>query len=241
MATKDNHRAKELIKTYFNEKAVIWDETIAEKDIAKLEEISDWLDIEPGSTVLDVGTGTGVFVPFILRRIGRNGRLVCLDLAKEMLKRCQAKDFEGDIEYICADITNSHLKDQTFTAVICYSSFPHFQDKPKALSEINRVLKKEGRLFICHSSSRNTINEIHSQITEVRNDRIPDEDEIRKLLVTAGFTELYIYDGPDRYLLSAKNLNGQMAERLLHIDLASCWLTLKHLITPKLPTENGRK
>ena len=87
-----------MIKTYFNEKAAIWDETIAEKNVAKLEEMAKWLDIEPGSTVLDVGTGTGVFVPFILRKIGRNGRLVCLDLAEEMLKRAQAKGFEGNIE-----------------------------------------------------------------------------------------------------------------------------------------------
>ena len=141
MATKENNGAKDLIKAYFNEKAVIWDEIIAEKNIAKLEEIADWLDLEPGSTVLDVGTGTGVFVPYILNRIGRTGRLVCLDLAEEMVKRCQAKNFEGDIEYICADITDSHLESQIFDEVICYSSFPHFQDKPKALSEMNRVLK----------------------------------------------------------------------------------------------------
>lgn len=195
-----------MIKAYFDKKAEIWDETIAEKDIAKLEEIADWLDITPGSTVLDVGTGTGVFVPFILNRIGRNGRLVCLDLAEEMLKRCQAKNFQGDIEYIYADIAASHLEDQTFIAVVCYSSFPHFQDKPKALREINRVLKREGRLFICHSSSRHAINEVHSQIPEVHIDRIPDEDEMHRLLLSAGFTEASIYDGVDRYLASAKRV-----------------------------------
>ncbi len=193
-----------MIKTYFNEKAAIWDETIAEKDGPKLEEMAKWLDIEPGSTVLDVGTGTGVFVPFILSRIGRNGRLVCLDLAEEMLKRARAKGFEGNIEYICADITNSRLADDTFDAVVCYSSFPHFQDKPKALSVINRVLKRGGGLFICHTSSRNTINEIHRQIPEVRKDLIPEEDEMWQLLFTAGFSEIYICDGDDRYQASAK-------------------------------------
>ena len=195
-----------MIKAYFNEKAAIWDEMIVENDVRKLKEMALLLDIKLGSSVLDVGTGTGVFVPFILKRIGRNGRLVCLDLAEEMLKRAQAKDFGGNIEYICGDIINSQLANQTFDAVICYSSFPHFQDKPKALSEINRVLKIGGKLFICHTSSRHVINKIHRQIPEVYNDHIPEADEMRKLISTAGFTEIYICDSDDKYLARAKKL-----------------------------------
>ena len=193
-----------MVKTYFNEKASIWDETVAEKDVNKLEEMAGRLAIEPGSRVLDVGTGTGVFVPFILSRIGQNGSLVCLDLAEEMLKRAQAKGFEGNIDYICADIANTRFDDESFDAVVCYSSFPHFQDKPGALKGINRVLKRGGGLFICHTSSRYTINEIHRQIPPVRNDLIPDEAEIRNLLSAAGFVEISIQDNKDNYLASAR-------------------------------------
>jgi ubiquinone/menaquinone biosynthesis C-methylase UbiE len=192
-----------VIRTYFNEKAANWDEAVAEKDVTKLEEMARRLKIEPGSTVLDVGTGTGVFVPFILSCIGKNGRLVCLDFAEEMLKRAQAKGFEGNIEYIHADIINTGLKDEIFDAVVCYSSFPHFQDKPGALNEINRVLKKGGRLLICHTSSRLTINDIHRRIPQVQNDLIPDEAEMRQLLSAAGFTEIDVGDNDDNYLTSA--------------------------------------
>jgi ubiquinone/menaquinone biosynthesis C-methylase UbiE len=195
-----------VTRAYFNEKAANWDETVAEKDVTKLEEMARCLAIESGATVLDVGTGTGVFVPFILSYIGENGRLVCLDFAEEMLKRAQAKGFKGNIEYIQADIINTGLNDETFDTVVCYSSFPHFQNKPSALNEINRVLKKGGRLLICHTSSRLTINDIHRQIPQVQNDLIPDEDEMRQLLSAAGFTEISIYDNDDSYLTSAKKL-----------------------------------
>ena len=47
-----------MSRVYFNEKATVWDETVAEKDGTKLERMAESLDIEPGSTVLDVGTGT---------------------------------------------------------------------------------------------------------------------------------------------------------------------------------------
>ncbi|MFC1931360.1 class I SAM-dependent methyltransferase [Chloroflexota bacterium] len=196
-----------MIKTYFNAKAALWDETIAEKDAGKLEGMVRRLKIESGSMVLDVGTGTGVFVPFLLSRIGQNGKLVCLDFAEEMLKKAQAKGFQKNVEYVCGDIADTRFSNETFDAVVCYSSFPHFQDKPKALREISRVLKKGGRLFICHTLSRAEINDIHHQIPEVQNDLIPGEDEMRHLLLSAGFTEISVRDAGDNYLVVTKKVS----------------------------------
>ena len=195
-----------MSRAYFNAKAAIWDEIIAEKDTAKLSALADRMNIEPGSMVLDVGTGTGVFMPYILSKIGENGRLVAADLAEEMLKIARTKNFKGNIEYLNADVTCIPLPDQVFDAVVCYSSFPHFQDKPRALGELNRVLKKGGRLFICHTSGRTTINEIHRQIPAVENDAIPDKDEMYMMLSANGFTDIGIDDGSDGYFASASRL-----------------------------------
>ncbi len=188
---------------FFNSRAAIWDETVAEKDAGKLEAMVARMDIKPGSTILDVGTGTGVLVPFILREIGEKGRLVCLDYAEEMLNHAKVKGFKGDIRYICADIEDSRLADESFDSVICYSSFPHFEHKSRALGEIHRLLKGGGRLFICHTSSRQTINEIHCQLPEVHNHLIPEEDGMRQLLSTAGFREISICDVKDSYFAVA--------------------------------------
>jgi len=193
-----------MIRIYFNQRAEVWDEVSSEKDAAKLGRMVQRLDIEYGSTVLDVGSGTGVFVPFLLSRIGRSGRLVALDFAEEMLRRSRDKGFDGSIDYLHANITSAPLHSGAFDAVVCYSSFPHFQDKLRALSEISRVLKNGGRLFICHTSSRVKINQIHSQIPAVENDIIPDEDEVRLLLLMAGFTDIRIDDSSDSYLASAR-------------------------------------
>jgi len=195
-----------VTRTYFNEKAAIWDENIAEKNVVKLQDMARTLALKPGSTVLDVGTGTGVFVPFLLSQIGKSGRLVCLDFAEEMLNRARAKGFKGNVEYVCADIASTRLEDETFDSVVCYSSFPHFQDKPSALREINRVLRKSGKLFICHTSSRAEINEIHRHIPEVQDDLIPDEAEMRQMLSDAGFVDIKIDDDRDKYLASARKI-----------------------------------
>jgi ubiquinone/menaquinone biosynthesis C-methylase UbiE len=150
--------------SYFNSKADIWDEKIAEKDFSKLENMAKNLYIQTGSKVLDVGTGTGIFIPFLLQKIGDKGELFCLDSAERMLEKARKKNFNGNIEYVCSDISNTQLGDEIFDVVVCYSSFPHFRDKAKALVEIKRLLKKGGRLFICHTSSRVSINEIHQRI-----------------------------------------------------------------------------
>ncbi|MBA7544706.1 2-methoxy-6-polyprenyl-1,4-benzoquinol methylase, mitochondrial [subsurface metagenome] len=192
-----------MIRAHFNQRAAIWDETASEKDTTKLKRMARRLNIKPGSTVLDVGTGTGVFIPFLLSKIGKNGQIVALDFAEEMLRKAQAKGFNGNIDYLHADVTNIPLGEEIFDIVICYSSFPHFQNKPRALAEMNRVIKTGGKLFICHTSSQTTINQIHRQIPAVENDTIPDEGEMQIMLLTAGFTDILIEDSSKSYLASA--------------------------------------
>jgi len=122
-----------MLRTYFNEQADSWDENVAEKDAAKLEQMAGRLELKPGSMVLDVGTGTGVFIPYLFDSIGKKGRIVALDIAEEMLKKARTKRFDGNIDYLQADIGEIPLPDGTFDSVVCYSSFPHFQDKPGGL------------------------------------------------------------------------------------------------------------
>ena len=192
-----------VIRAYFNQKAASWDETTAEKDTAKLDRMAKRLKIKPGSIVLDVGTGTGVFIPFLLRKIGEDGRIIALDIAERMLGRARAKGFNGNIDYLCAGVTNIPLRNEIFDVIVCYSSFPHFQDKSRALTEMSRVIKEGGRLLICHTSSRAKINEIHRQIPAVENDIIPDEGEMQSLLSLTGFVDIKI-DDSESYLASAR-------------------------------------
>jgi len=176
--------------------------------MTKLERMAESLGIEPGSAVLDVGTGTGVFAPYLLRRIGKHGRLAALDFAEEMLKRAWTKGHNGNIDYLHADVVGIPVREEIFDAVVCYSSFPHFQDKLRSLGEVNRVLKKGGKLFICHTSSRAAINDVHRQIPAVQNDIIPGESEMRTMLSAAGFSDIDVCDSDGSYLVSTSKSNA---------------------------------
>jgi len=195
-----------LSRDFFNSRAATWDDEVAEKDASRLEAMAERLDIRLGASVLDIGTGTGVFVPFLLNKIGSEGKLVCLDFAEEMLKIAKTKGFKGKISYLCTDIENNRLADNSFDAVVCYSVFPHFNDKVKAFKEIYRLLKKGGNLFICHTSSRQAINEVHQSIPEVCNHLFPENEDTRRMLSEVGFEDIIINDGKDNYMVIARKL-----------------------------------
>jgi ubiquinone/menaquinone biosynthesis C-methylase UbiE len=192
-----------MVSEYFNRKSDIWDEAVAERDTAKLEQMAERLNLMPGFTLLDVGTGTGVFLPYLLGEIGKRGRIVAIDIAEKMLLKARSKGFDGNIDYLCTDVMAIPLGGEIFDAVVCYSSFPHFQDKSEALAEIYRVLKAGGTVSICHTSSRSAINDLHRQLPVVKNDIIPEADEMRLLMLSAGFTGINIEDGSDSYLATA--------------------------------------
>ena len=189
-----------MLREYFNSRADTWDENIAEKDTNKLTGMAERLELKPGSVVLDVGTGTGVFLPYLLKNIGKNGKIVALDLAEEMLAKAMAKYSAENVEYLHADIMDIPVYEEMFDSVVCYSSFPHFQDKHKALTEIRRVMKPGGRVFVCHTSSRDHINGMHSTLPGVENDLLPAPDEMRMLYSNAGLTVVKIEEDAESYL-----------------------------------------
>ena len=180
------------------------DETISERDMAKLERMAKRPNIKPGSAVLYAGTGTGIFIPFLLSEIGKGGRIIALDHDEKMLRQAGAKGFNGNIDYLHADVTNIPLPDETFDIVVCYSSFPYFQDKLRTLTEMHRVTKGGGRLLICHTSKGAKINGIRHQNPVVKNDTIPDGDEMHLMLSAAGFTEIKVDDNKESYLATVE-------------------------------------
>ena len=104
-----------------------------------------------------------------------------------------------------ADALAIPLADGSMDLAICSSAFPHFSDKVKALKEIARVLKANGRLVICHTMSRETLNRLHQSIGGiVAGDLLPDEFQLRGLLKQAGLKIIRFEDRPERYMVIAE-------------------------------------
>jgi ubiquinone/menaquinone biosynthesis C-methylase UbiE len=193
------------LQEYFDQLAPTWDNELTSERLKSLGNIVKELGIEPGYHVLDIGSGTGILLPFLIAELGDEGKIVALDFSEEMLCQAKAKNFPPIVRFAQADVLAIPLADNSVDLAICNSAFPHFDDKARALKEIARVLRNNGRLVICHTMSRAMINQLHQSIGgAVANDLLPDEFQLRGLIKQAGLKVTHYEDSPERYLVIAE-------------------------------------
>ena len=102
--------------------------------------------VAPGQTVLDVACGTGALALAAAAVVGRGGRVVGLDANPEMLAVARRKP--GAIDWREGAAEDLPFDDESFDAVVSQFGMMFFGDRPKALSEMMRVLKPGGHLAV---------------------------------------------------------------------------------------------
>jgi len=208
MATNSINNLDKQRQQYFDQLASNWDSELTPENVECLSNIINELNIHSGSRVLDIGSGTGILLPFLVQAVGGEGGIIALDFSAKMLYQAKAKGFLPLVAFIQADVAALPLPNQFADLALCYSAFPHFGDKLKSLKEIARVIKSNGRLVICHTASRNTINQLHKSIGGIiTNDILPDESQLRELMKHVGFTIVHLEDTPKRYLVIARKIS----------------------------------
>ncbi|MDH5686567.1 MAG: class I SAM-dependent methyltransferase [Candidatus Bathyarchaeota archaeon] len=101
-------------------------------------ELGEIMKVLEGGSTLEVGTGTGKFVPHL-------NHLVGVDIALNSLRIAKRK---GNSELICADAHNLPFRESVFHNIICSRSIKFFPSLYRAFSEMHRVLRSEGRAII---------------------------------------------------------------------------------------------
>lgn len=107
--------------------------------------------INKGEAVLDIGCGAGVDTLVAAIMVGPEGKVVGIDLTPQMLERARAnleKTSLGNVSFQEGSAEELPFAGGTFDVVISNGVFNLVPDKPKALSEIFRVLKPNGRLMV---------------------------------------------------------------------------------------------
>jgi len=199
---------------FFDGHAPDWDRAAPAGMEPRLARVVAEAHLRPGQRVLDVGSGTGVLIPHILRAVGEGGWVAALDLSAEMLAIARGKCFPANVGFLQADIQQVPLADQSFDRVICNAAFPHFADERKALAEMIRVLRPSGLLVISHPIGREAVNALHRDAGEaVAGDRVLPGAEMRRLLKAAGLKRIRVIDEPQFYLASARKAGAGTAAR----------------------------
>jgi ubiquinone/menaquinone biosynthesis C-methylase UbiE len=154
--------------------------------------------LNPGETVLDLGSGGGIDVLLSARRVGPTGKAYGLDMTEEMLvlaNENKRKAGAENVEFLRGEIEYIPLPDNTVDVVISNCVINLSADKDRVLREAFRVLKPGGRFAVSDVVTRGEI------APEVRQSVLAwvgciagalGENEYRDKLSAAGFEQIEI-------------------------------------------------
>jgi ubiquinone/menaquinone biosynthesis C-methylase UbiE len=114
------------------------------------EEIFSTYKLKGNETIIDIGCGFGDLL-IRLRKDGHKGKLYGIDISKGMIEEAKENSKGLDIQFKVSKAEELPFKDESFDIVICKHSLYHFE-LDKAISEIERCLKKKGILIFTLNS-----------------------------------------------------------------------------------------
>ncbi len=189
---------------FFNQIAKEWD-SIIEVNEEKINTLLSKLNITDNSKVLDIGTGTGVLIPF-LKSLNPNGYIKGVDISSEMLN--VAREKFRNIEKVSFELVDveKDVINETYDSIVLYSMFPHLKDKTNTIKKlVEKNLEKSGQLIIAHSNSRTFLNNMHKGKNEcVSEDRLISVTDQRYLFEKVGLKVVDAFEDNEIYYLVIK-------------------------------------
>ncbi|NQT06948.1 MAG: class I SAM-dependent methyltransferase [Candidatus Omnitrophica bacterium] len=148
----EHQKVKRVAKRYFDIWAQSYDESILQHLIFRSSHHMLFKEITGSGRsskfrVLDAGCGTGELSFKLSNYLGR-AEVHGVDLSRTMIEKAKDKLDGHNIKFKVGDVEHLPYKDNAFDVITCSHSFHHYPNKEKAISEMYRVLRPDGRLMI---------------------------------------------------------------------------------------------
>jgi len=155
--------------------------------------------LKPGEIVLDLGSGAGFDSFLAARQVGKNGKVLGIDMTPDMIKRAQENASKGEfenVEFRLGEIEDMPVDDNSIDVILSNCVINLSPDKAAVYGEAFRVLKSGGRLAISDMVASGEMP------PEIKNDLdlhsscvsgALQVDELEHILKEAGFNDIRIH------------------------------------------------
>lgn len=152
--------AKKAVKGYFAKVASEWDEIRhGYFDESLSDSIIEEADITVGSTVLDIGCGTGFLTVPAAKAVGQTGKVIAIDFSEDMLDKAKEKLTQAGLseraQFKVGDAERIPLEDESVDTVVGNMVLHHCPEPEAAIREMARVLKANGSLILADLEPHN--------------------------------------------------------------------------------------
>ena len=108
-------------------------------------------DIQPGETVLDLGSGAGIDVFLAAKAVGSEGYVIGVDMTPDMIARAQENARRSgykNVDFRHGELEDMPVDGDSIDVILSNCVINLVPDKAKVFDEIHRVLKAGGRFSI---------------------------------------------------------------------------------------------
>ena len=124
-----------------------------------------WMELKPGMTVADLGTGPGYMLPFLSRAVGPSGRVLAGDIQQDFLDKAGKKaetEKLGNVSFVLGTEKDARLPRKSADLVLALDAYHHFDYPAEMLASIRKALKNDGRFVLVeyhkdHFADRNHV------------------------------------------------------------------------------------
>jgi len=128
-----------------------WLERSERDSLEQPEKVLETLDITPGSTIADIGAGTGYYSLRLAKKVGPQGRVLATDIQPEMLSRLRTNMERAgitNIESILATPTDANLPVGQLDLALMVDVYHELAHPEETMAQVRRALKPNGRLVL---------------------------------------------------------------------------------------------
>jgi ubiquinone/menaquinone biosynthesis C-methylase UbiE len=138
-------------RPYPHHLAALLDHPVRQKYREPVQTIAPF-GIAPGSVVLDLGCGTGIFTVEMAREVGPDGLVHAVDIQAEMLERArsrvEAAGLAGRVRFHQSGAYRLPLESNSIDIAVLIATLPEIPNRALALEEVRRVIRPGGRIAV---------------------------------------------------------------------------------------------